>query len=89
MADEMDEFVGEPDEWTAMTRRNDGRNRLSFYLAMKGALDPEPDSQSPFEFEETERAFPPLWRPGNTRGDASGGRVARPGDIRWRKCRIG
>ena len=34
------------------------------YLALGGSLDPEPDSQSPFDFPELQRAVPPDGRSG-------------------------
>ena len=62
-----DKFVDEPDEWAAMTpqeRWAESAKLWEFYLAMGGSLDPEPDSQSPFDFEELQRAVPPVRRPG-------------------------
>jgi hypothetical protein len=62
-----DGFVDEPHEWAVMTpqeRWAESTKLWQFYLAMGGSLDPEPDSQSPFDFEELERAVPPVRRPG-------------------------
>ncbi len=67
MAGESDGFVDEQDEWAALTpqQRWEAQSMLwEHYLAMGGSLDPEPDSQSPFDFEELQRAIPPLRRPG-------------------------
>lgn len=36
----------------------------STYLALGGCLDPEPDSQSPFDFPELQRAVPANGRSG-------------------------
>jgi len=36
----------------------------STYLALGGSLDPEPDSQSPFDFPELQRAVSPDGRSG-------------------------
>lgn len=50
-----DEWV----EWARMTpaRRFEESSKLwATYLALGGSLDPEPDSQSPFDFPELERA---------------------------------
>lgn len=60
-----DRFVDEPDEWAAMTpqERWAWSSKLwEFYLSMGGSLDPEPDSQSPFDFEELQRAVSPVRR---------------------------
>lgn len=67
MADEPDDFVDEPDEWAALTpqeRWAESEKLWALYLAMGGSLDPPPDSQSPFDFEEMQRAVPPLRRAG-------------------------
>ena len=67
MATEADGFIDEPDEWAAMTpqeRWAESAKLWDFYLSMGGSLDPAPDSQSPFDFEELERAVPPLRRAG-------------------------
>jgi len=67
MGSKPDEFVDEPDEWAAMTpqeRWQESQKLWAFYLAMGGSLDPEPDSQSPFDFEEMQRAVPPFRRAG-------------------------
>jgi hypothetical protein len=65
MTAKPDEFVDEPDEWAAMTpqeRWAESAKLWELYLAMGGSLDPEPDSQSPFDFEEMQRAIPPVRR---------------------------
>jgi hypothetical protein len=65
MGDEA--FLDEPDEWAALTpqqRWTESMKLFEFYLSMGGSLDPEPDSQSPFDFEELQRAVPPLRRAG-------------------------
>lgn len=60
----------EPDEWIAWMKltpaqRFREQDRLwATYLALGGSLDPEPDSQSPFDFPELERAVPPDGRAG-------------------------
>jgi hypothetical protein len=67
MADEADRFIDEPDEWAAMTPQErwvESAKLWDFYLSMGGSLDPAPDSQSPFDFEELQRAVPPLRRAG-------------------------
>ena len=67
MADEGDRSIDEPDEWAAMTpqeRWAESAKLWDFYLSMGGSLDPAPDSQSPFDFDELERAVPPLRRAG-------------------------
>lgn len=65
MADRAERFIDEPDEWAAMTpqeRWAQSTMLWEFYLSMGGSLDPEPDSQSPFDFEELQRAVPPIRR---------------------------
>jgi len=67
MTDDADGFIDEPDEWAAMTPQErwvESAKLWDFYLSMGGSLDPAPDSQSPFDFDELERAVPPLRRPG-------------------------
>ena len=67
MATEEDGFIDEADEWAAMTpqqRWAESAKLWEFYLSMGGSLDPEPDSQSPFDFEELQRAVPPVRRAG-------------------------
>jgi len=68
MADDADRFIDEPDEWAAMTpqeRWAESAMLWDFYLSMGGSLDPAPDSQSPFDFEELQRAVPPIRRLGS------------------------
>ena len=65
MAPEVDGFTDEPDEWAAMTPQErwvESAKLWEFYLSMGGSLDPAPDSQSPFDFEELQRAVPPIRR---------------------------
>jgi len=67
MAARGDEFVDEAAEWAAMTPQERwawSTKLWEFYLGMGGSLDPEPDSQSPFDFEELQRAVPPVRRAG-------------------------
>jgi len=56
---EPDGYVSEEDEWMRLTpaERFAWTERLwEFFLLAGGSLDPEPDSQSPFD-------FPEYWRP--------------------------
>ena len=65
MGTDWSESETEVVEWALLTpqeRWAEATKLLAFYLAMGGSLDPEPDSQSPFDFEELERAVPPLRR---------------------------
>ena len=67
MANEPDRFIDEPEEWATMTpqeRWTESATLWQLYLDMGGSLDPEPDSQSPFDFDEFQRAVPPVRRPG-------------------------
>jgi len=68
MATDADHFIDEPDEWAAMTPQErwvESAKLWDFYLSMGGSLDPAPDSQSPFDFEELQRAVPPIRRLGS------------------------
>ena len=54
-------------EWAKLTpqqRYIESCKLWSTYLALGGSLDPEPDSQSPFDFPELERAVPADGRSG-------------------------
>ena len=54
-------------EWARLTpqqRYIESCKLWSTYLALGGSLDPEPDSQSPFDFPELERAVPADGRSG-------------------------
>ena len=54
-------------EWAAMTPQErflESSKLWQVYLAMGGSLDPQPDSQSPFDFPELERALPDDGRSG-------------------------
>lgn len=60
-------LISEEDEWARMTpqkRWEESQRLFEQYVEMGGSLDPEPDSQSPFDFEEIQRAIPPYRRPG-------------------------
>lgn len=54
----------EPDEWeewyrlTPQERWRESMKLWDFYLSVGGALDPEPDSQSPFDFGEAPGPIP-------------------------------
>lgn len=51
----------EADEWamlTPMERAIENTKLWEIYLSMGGSFDPQPDSQSPFDCEELERALP-------------------------------
>ena len=57
MTDEDEEWR----EWSRLTpqERWEENGRLwQTYLSLGGSLDPQPDSQSPFDFPELERAVP-------------------------------
>lgn len=61
--EEEDEWV----EWARMTpaeRYLESAKLWATYLALGGSLDPEPDSQSPFDFPELQRAVSPDGRSG-------------------------
>ncbi len=57
----------EQDEWAALSpqeRWKENEKLWKIYLQMGGSLDPQPDSQSPFDFEELQRAIPNYRRSG-------------------------
>jgi hypothetical protein len=72
MADVTDQNSGaeplsEADEWALLTpaqRWLEYDKLWAIYLGWGGSLDPQPDSQSPFDCEELERAVPGHGRPG-------------------------
>jgi hypothetical protein len=70
MASKVDltQFLNEEQlEWARLTpqqRYIESCKLWSTYLALGGSLDPEPDSQSPFDFPELERAVPANGRSG-------------------------
>jgi hypothetical protein len=54
-------FISEEEEWENMTtveRYIESSKLWKIYLSFGGSLDPEPDSQSPFDFPEMQRAVP-------------------------------
>ena len=54
-------LVDEQDEWASLSpqeRWQENEKLWQIYLEMGGSLDPQPDSQSPFDFEELQRAIP-------------------------------
>ena len=64
---EQAEYQDEAAEWAAMTPQErwlESCRLWDHYLSMGGSLDPLPDSQSPFDFEEIQRALPADRRPG-------------------------
>lgn len=62
------EDVGEEAfEWMRMTpqeRIEESGRMWEMYRSLGGSLDPQPDSQSPFDFPELERALPSHGRAG-------------------------
>ncbi len=55
------------DEWYALTpsqRWSESVKLWTFFMEAGGSLDPEPDSQSPFDVAFEERAFPSHGRAG-------------------------
>ncbi len=57
--DLIDDYSEEMDEWARMTpiqRYIESDKLWSIYLNFGGSLDPQPDSQSPFDFPELQRA---------------------------------
>lgn len=57
----------EQEDWTKLKpeqRYVESCKLWSTYLALGGCLDPEPDSQSPFDFPELQRAVPANGRSG-------------------------
>ena len=64
---EADDVVDEWDEWyrlTPLQRWEESQKLWPTYLALGGSLDPEPDSQSPFDDPETWRQSAANGRPG-------------------------
>jgi hypothetical protein len=65
------EYTGdlENDEWAAwyrltpQERWRETQRLWQFYLSVGGSLDPEPDSQSPFDFGDAPSAIPADGRP--------------------------
>jgi len=58
ISERMTEFVDEEREWLSLTpaqRISETTKLWKLYIALGGKLDPEPDPQSPFNFEETSR----------------------------------
>ena len=64
----LEEIVdGEWLEWYQMTpleRWGESEKLWVFYLEIGGSLDPEPDSQSPFNIGDPQRSVPAYRRPG-------------------------
>ena len=61
------EIWSEADEWALLTpaeRYVESGKLWAVYLSWGGSLDPEPDSQSPFDCEELQRAIPGHGRSG-------------------------
>ena len=57
----------EQEEWAMLSpqeRWQESERLWEIYLEMGGSLDPQPDSQSPFDFEELQRAIPAYRRTG-------------------------
>jgi hypothetical protein len=55
------------DDWYRLTpqeRWRETQKLWAFYLSVGGSLDPEPDSQSPFYFDDEPRPAPIDGRPG-------------------------
>ena len=53
--------LSENDEWALLSPQErfiESSKLWAVYLSWGGSLDPEPDSQSPFDCEELERAIP-------------------------------
>ena len=66
-ADPDDQLDSEWSEWYRMTpsqRWRESHTLWSFYLQVGGSLDPEPDTQSPFDDASAQRAVPVDGRPG-------------------------
>jgi hypothetical protein len=60
-------FEGEWEQWYRMTpqqRWRESQKLWDFFLAIGGSLDPEPDSQSPFDPDFEPRQVPVDGRPG-------------------------
>ena len=65
--DEADVTLDEWEEWyrlTPLQRWEESQKLWPTYLALGGSLDPEPDSQSPFDDPETWRKSVAHGRPG-------------------------
>jgi hypothetical protein len=61
------EYLTEEEEWVRLTpeqRYIESSKLWSLYLSFGGSLDPEPDSQSPFNFPEIQHAVPAYGRSG-------------------------
>jgi hypothetical protein len=57
----------ERQDWSRLTPRerwSESMKLWEFYLSVGGSLDPEPDSQSPFNDDFVQRPLPPHGRPG-------------------------
>lgn len=64
---ETDDAIDEWEEWyrlTPLQRWEESQKLWPTYLALGGSLDPEPDSQSPFDDPETWRQSAAHGRPG-------------------------
>jgi len=62
-----DPALSEEEEWVRMTpveRYIESAKLWAVYLNLGGSLDPQPDSQSPLDCPELERATPPDGRAG-------------------------
>lgn len=65
--DTFPKYVTEEEEWAGLTpeqRYIESLKLWPLYLSFGGSLDPEPDSQSPFNFPEIQHAVPPDGRSG-------------------------
>mgnify|MGYP001584140849 CR=1 FL=1 len=66
----VDEAESAEDEWeewyrlTPLERWQESQKLWAFYLWIGGSLDPEPDTQSPFNVEPAPRQLPVDGRPG-------------------------
>ena len=59
------DFASEEDQWALLTpqeRWEKSTKLWQIYLSLGGSFDPQPDSQSPFGFEEMQRAGPAFRR---------------------------
>jgi hypothetical protein len=73
---ETDDLIDEWEEWyrlTPLQRWEESQKLWPTYFALGGSLDPEPDSQSPFD-------DPEAWRQGAAHG-RPGVRVLRRGGV--------
>lgn len=60
-------YLTEEEEWMLLSpveRWIETCKLWEIYLSLGGSLDPEPDSESPFDFPELQRAKPPDGRSG-------------------------